>query len=295
MTSGVYAITNRQNGHQYIGSAVDIRDRWGDHRRRLERGTHPSQALQRAWAKYGPDAFLFEVLEEVPDRANLLDREQYYLDLSYARPGGAHGYNARRIASSNLGLRANERQRAALAAQAGRPLTPEEHAALVEASAVKRRGVPLTAVHAAKIVAANKEREADPAYAHHRKRGLRALAERRKGNSFPDEHRAALKAAWERRRQRPMSEKQLAGYAGRRGRPVGETQQAGLQVRHDQQRASRKASTLALLAIIRAWPAESDLTRTALAAHAGITLTSCCRYCTWLQAEGLIDAQYRPL
>ena len=60
---GVYAITCLPTGKQYIGSAAQsFRIRWNLHRSRLRRGIHHSRYLQRAWVKYGEDAFEFRVL-----------------------------------------------------------------------------------------------------------------------------------------------------------------------------------------------------------------------------------------
>jgi len=78
--SGVYAIVNRKTGVQYIGSSVDIDDRLRDHAIALERGTHQNIYLQRAWRKYGADAFEFTVIEAVADHTMLSRVEQVYMD-----------------------------------------------------------------------------------------------------------------------------------------------------------------------------------------------------------------------
>ena len=44
--------TSHQGGF-YAGSAVNIRQRWQDHRERLARGTHRNRHLKRAWVKHG--------------------------------------------------------------------------------------------------------------------------------------------------------------------------------------------------------------------------------------------------
>src|SRR5260221_8854899 len=77
--SGIYRITCTVNDRFYIGSAVNLYKRWYDHRFHLSRKTHRNQKLQRAWDKYGEDAFLFEVIEFVL-MPFLLMREQYWLD-----------------------------------------------------------------------------------------------------------------------------------------------------------------------------------------------------------------------
>jgi len=87
MTSGVYAITNTVSGERYVGSARGIEGRWETHRRLLRAGTHHSKELQRAWNEQGITAFSWQVLEVVPDRAKLREREQGHLDI------GRHEYN----------------------------------------------------------------------------------------------------------------------------------------------------------------------------------------------------------
>lgn len=77
---GIYRITNTVNGKFYIGSAKDFKDRWQRHRYALKAGSHENKHLQRSWDKYGKEAFLFEVVEEVLSDDQLLDREQDWLD-----------------------------------------------------------------------------------------------------------------------------------------------------------------------------------------------------------------------
>lgn len=89
--SGVYRILNTVTGDFYIGSSKHIDFRWETHRSLLNRGVHHSRHLQRAWTKYGPDSFQFEVMTEV-DPGKLLDVEQESLDTH--RPA----YNIRRKA-----------------------------------------------------------------------------------------------------------------------------------------------------------------------------------------------------
>lgn len=97
-TSGIYQICNTINGHCYIGSSVDIQHRWSDHKHRLRKGVHHSQYLQRAFNKYGEDAFEFSVIETclVPV---LILREQYYIDKLNPE------YNIVQTAGSALGMK----------------------------------------------------------------------------------------------------------------------------------------------------------------------------------------------
>jgi len=99
MTSGIYAIVNKINGHRYVGSAVDIPSRWRSHVYHLRKGNHHSKHLQSAWDKYGRECFSFIVLERVDDLAVLIQREQAYLDESLPE------YNTNPIAGNMLGYR----------------------------------------------------------------------------------------------------------------------------------------------------------------------------------------------
>ena len=79
---GVYSIINKTNGCVYIGStAKSIRRRWDLHRSMLKRGVHYNIHLQRAWDKYGEDAFEFLILEEMANKEEVTKHEQTWLDL----------------------------------------------------------------------------------------------------------------------------------------------------------------------------------------------------------------------
>jgi group I intron endonuclease len=79
--SGIYKITNKNNGRYYIGSSVNINNRWNEHKRTLKQNKHDNHFLQKSWNKHGEESFLFEIIEYVLDLDKLLEREQYYLDL----------------------------------------------------------------------------------------------------------------------------------------------------------------------------------------------------------------------
>lgn len=79
---GVYAITLGKDGRTYVGSSVNVRRRWTVHRWSLNGGRHHSRHLQRAWDKYSPNDFEFELLEEC-DQNQLVEREQHWIDRLY--------------------------------------------------------------------------------------------------------------------------------------------------------------------------------------------------------------------
>lgn len=78
-SSGIYQILCIPSGKIYIGSTVDLRARWGRHRRSLRQGKHSNAYLQQAWDKYGEANFEFSVLEFV-ETSKLLQNEQIWID-----------------------------------------------------------------------------------------------------------------------------------------------------------------------------------------------------------------------
>jgi len=60
--TGVYAILNKKNGNQYIGSAVNIAKRWHAHRCTLRKGKHKNRQLQAAWNLDGEGSFDFRII-----------------------------------------------------------------------------------------------------------------------------------------------------------------------------------------------------------------------------------------
>jgi group I intron endonuclease len=78
---GIYCITHIPSGLIYIGSSVNIRRRWNDHRRLLKRGIHPAKRFQIVWDTDGAQAFDIYTIERITSRLELVRREQYWLDL----------------------------------------------------------------------------------------------------------------------------------------------------------------------------------------------------------------------
>lgn len=96
MTSGVYQILNLQNGHRYVGSSSNLKERRRSHFYDLSRGCHHSRYLQSAYNKYGEDSFEFRLVLICED-FELLRYEQALMD-SYLPE-----YNILPVAGSPLG------------------------------------------------------------------------------------------------------------------------------------------------------------------------------------------------
>lgn len=78
--SGVYKIINTIDRRVYIGSAINLRKRKNMHKHDLINNCHRNFNLQLFVNKYGIDKLLFEVIEIVDTKTQLIEREQFYLD-----------------------------------------------------------------------------------------------------------------------------------------------------------------------------------------------------------------------
>jgi group I intron endonuclease len=75
----IYKIINTANGKFYVGSTINTHDRFRNHRKQLRKNVHHSRHLQAAWNKYGEDAFVFEVIENIPEGESLEEAENKWL------------------------------------------------------------------------------------------------------------------------------------------------------------------------------------------------------------------------
>ncbi len=132
---GIYKITCLSTGKYYIGSAVNFRKRQSAHRSQLSRGVHNNSKLQAAWNKHSADTFTFEILEEVQNPADLIGREQFYMDT--LRPA----FNISPTAGSLLGTRHSDECRKKMSiARTGKRLSDEHRARLSE---IKKASPPM--------------------------------------------------------------------------------------------------------------------------------------------------------
>lgn len=96
-TCGVYQIA-LFDGRCYVGHSTDIKTRWRRHRWMLIESRHHAKYLQHAWDFYGPDAFLFSIVEECVAE-ELVAREQFWMDTLDSV------FNSRPAADSQMGYR----------------------------------------------------------------------------------------------------------------------------------------------------------------------------------------------
>src|ERR1044071_1873117 len=97
--SGAYQIINEVNGKSYVGSSIDIDNRWDQHRYTFKQPSSPTRSyLHNAVKKHGIENFTFVILEECePIKGALLEREQFYIDTLQPE------YNILPLAGSRLG------------------------------------------------------------------------------------------------------------------------------------------------------------------------------------------------
>lgn len=118
-------IKNRINEKIYIGSSVNIRQRFNKHKSQLRNNKHDNPKLQLSWNKYGEKFFEFLILEEMFFSIEffenekkligevLVNREQFYFDtMLFAKEENEKfdimSYNIWRIASTSIGAELSE-------------------------------------------------------------------------------------------------------------------------------------------------------------------------------------------
>jgi len=200
MTSGIYRIENQINGDCYIGSAVNLQQRQGQHFRALRRGDHYNRHLQRAFAKYGESAFAFSVLEQLADPSQLIQCEQYFLDT--LKPA----YNISPTAGNTLGVRHTlEARRHMSEGHKGKPRSVKTCRKISEA--MSGEGHPFYGKHhteeTKRKLSEAKKGERHPNYGKPRtEESRRKISEAMMGRQFSEEHRRKLseanKARWRR-------------------------------------------------------------------------------------------------
>jgi len=97
--AGVFQVKNTANGKILLGSSLNLEGPLNSHKFMLGMGSHRNEELQKDWNTYGPDHFVFEILEvvKISDDPNFnLEDELTLLEqiwIEKLQPFGEKGYN----------------------------------------------------------------------------------------------------------------------------------------------------------------------------------------------------------
>lgn len=94
--SGTYYIKNKLTNKFYIGSSIDIVERFSHHKRTLRSNTHHNKFLQHSWNKYKEENFEFIILDTCLSACECIEKEQILLNENF---GKKHCYN---LSSSSI-------------------------------------------------------------------------------------------------------------------------------------------------------------------------------------------------
>lgn len=74
MVSGIYLITNKINGHMYVGGSINIKRRFKEH----QRGADSEQPIDTAILKYGKENFSYQIITELPADWDVISQHEKY-------------------------------------------------------------------------------------------------------------------------------------------------------------------------------------------------------------------------
>jgi group I intron endonuclease len=148
--TGIYKIQSKTKPERiYIGSAININDRWWLHKKQLKTGTHHSIKLQRHYNKYSESDLVFEIIEsnEYVGKEHLLAREQgWFIPYSFAGADKPY-FNECKKTGNTLGFNHSKETISKISiAQKGKKLS-EEIIARMSVAQKKREKHPMSGKH----------------------------------------------------------------------------------------------------------------------------------------------------
>lgn len=96
VNSSIYGIFCKQNGRVYIGSSVNIKNRFITHKSLLKSEKHHCQPLQDDWNQYGEEGFTFQIIEQVPSEQSQEAEKQWSLHYGTKIYNNLEGYGGSR-------------------------------------------------------------------------------------------------------------------------------------------------------------------------------------------------------
>jgi len=103
---GIYCIVNRTNNKRYVGSSIDVKNRFRQHRHCLKNNKHCNKHLQASWNKYGESNFSFRIHSVLENSDNIIEDENYWIN-HYDCIN--NGYNQRLDAHTNIGVKRSDK------------------------------------------------------------------------------------------------------------------------------------------------------------------------------------------
>lgn len=96
MVYQIYCITNKLNNKSYVGQSIDAKERWKDHihdaKRMIGKTANTKKfAIHNAIAKYGEEAFVWQIIEEHDNLDQANEAEEFFI--SYLDTLAPNGYN----------------------------------------------------------------------------------------------------------------------------------------------------------------------------------------------------------
>ncbi len=170
--SGIYLIKNLINGKQYVGSAVNFKNRFYNHINALNQNNHDNYYLQLAWNKYGEENFELIKIEFIEDKTKLIESEQFWIN--YFKPE----YNILKIAGSSLGYKHTNEARQKISES-------------MKGIMSWNKGVKCSDETKKKISEAKKGKTGK----HHSDEAKNKMSEAKKGKIFSNEHKKKLSEA----------------------------------------------------------------------------------------------------
>ena len=134
---GIYKITNLESGKVYVGSSINMLNRFTQHKGFLKRNDHKNAHLQKAWNLYGERSFIFQILETVENVDVLLSRESFWIN-ELKCVDRIYGYNKHTIdPDTGRNIFSDETRKKLSISNTGKKLTAEARKKIGEAN--KRR------------------------------------------------------------------------------------------------------------------------------------------------------------
>lgn len=134
----VYGIRNTVVNKWYVGSSIDTNRRFKEHNWGLKNNKHHSAKLQRAYNKYGKDAFEYHILAEYSTDTNLDQHEILWTILldaiknGYVLKAGTRNHivseeSRKKMAQSHIGHKHSKETRKKMSDAGKRKIFSEEH------------------------------------------------------------------------------------------------------------------------------------------------------------------------